>query len=357
MDPVTIAGRPVGPGQRPLVVAELSGNHLGELDRALALVDAAAAAGADAVKLQTYTADTITLDADGSEFLIEGGLWDGRRLHELYDEAHTPWEWHEPLFARAGEHGLIGFSSPFDPTAVEFLDRLDVPALKIASFEINDLPLIAAAASTGRPLVMSTGTATLDEIEAALGAAATNGDGGVVLLHCISAYPAPADEAALGTIAGLAERFDVPIGLSDHTHGTAVAAAGAALGACLVEKHVTLRRGDGGPDAAFSLEPDELARLVNDVRTAWEASGPARFSPAPSALPNLAFRRSLYVARPVSAGAVIAEGDVRSVRPAYGLDPARLPEVIGSVATRDLHAGDPLHERDFVIAPARAVLS
>jgi pseudaminic acid synthase len=338
--PFVIAGREVGPHRPPLVIAELSGNHNGDLDRALRLIDAAADAGAEAVKLQTYTADTITIDHDGPDFRIRGGLWDGRSLHELYDEAHTPYAWHAPLFAHARARGLLVFSSPFDGTAIALLEGLDAPAYKIASFEAVDLPLIAAAAATGKPLIVSTGMTDPAEIAAAVGAARAAGGGGVALLHCVSDYPARYEAANLRMIGRLAADFGCVVGLSDHTPGTSTSVAAVALGACLIEKHVTLARADGGPDAAFSLEPDEVARLVADCRHAWEALGEATYARGPSETANKQFRRSLYVVRDVAAGTVLTAADVRSIRPGYGLAPSHLPEVLGGTAARDLKKGE-----------------
>lgn len=336
----SIAGRPIGPEHPPFVIAELSGNHNGSLDRALALIDMAAAAGADAVKLQTYTADTLTLDHDGAGFRIEGGLWAGRTLYDLYSEASTPWNWHPALFARAAERGLICFSSPFDDTAVDLLESLGAPAYKIASFEAVDLPLIARAAATGKPLIISTGMTTAGEIADAV--AAAGGPIGVALLHCTSAYPATAADANLRMIERLRTDHGCVAGLSDHTPGTTVAVAAVALGACIIEKHVTLARADGGPDAAFSLEPDELAALVSDCRTAWRALGSADGRRSSEELANMALRRSLYVVRDVAAGAVLGEGDVRSIRPGYGVAPRHLPEVLGRRAARALKRGEPV---------------
>ena len=337
-----IAGRPIGPDHSPYIIAELSGNHNGDLDRALALVDAAAQTGADAVKLQTYTADTITLDVDRPEFRIKGGLWDGRHLHELYQEASTPWEWHAALFTRAREHGLHVFSSPFDHTAVDFLEALNAPAHKIASFELVDTPLIAKAASTGKPLIMSTGIASYAEIEDACRAAREGGADGFALLHCISAYPAAPETMRLQTIPTLAAAFGVPIGLSDHTLGSAVAVASIALGACIIEKHMTLARADGGPDADFSLEPDEFKQLVADCRMAHAALGEAQYDRKGVGGANAQFRRSLYVVADVAAGEVLTEANVRSVRPGNGLAPKHLDDVLGRKATRALTRGEPL---------------
>lgn len=337
-----IAGRAIAPDQSPYIIAELSGNHNGDLNRALALVDAAAATGADAVKLQTYTADTITLDVDRPEFRITGGPWDGRSLHELYQEASTPWDWHGALFARARAHGLHVFSSPFDHSAVDFLEGLDAPAYKIASFELVDTPLIRKAASTGKPLIMSTGIADYAEIEMALRAAREGGAECIAILHCISAYPARAEEMRLGTIRALAGAFGVTVGLSDHSLGSAVPVASIALGACIIEKHLTLARADGGPDAGFSMEPDEFTQMVTDCRMAHGAMGPARFDRAGIGGANAQFRRSLYVVTDIAAGEVLSAENVRSVRPGFGLAPWHYDAVLGRRATRALTRGEPL---------------
>ena len=340
--PFAIAGRPIGPGHPPFVIAELSGNHNGEMARALALIDAAAEAGADAVKLQTYTADTITIDHDGPGFRLQGGPWDGRTLYDLYSETFTPFEWHAALFAHARARGLICFSSPFDETAIELLESLDAPAFKIASFEAIDLPLIARAARSGKPLIISTGMTTPDEIAAAVTTALEAGAGGVCLLHCVSAYPARFDEANLAMIARLEADYGCVVGLSDHTPGTAAAVAAVALGARVIEKHVTLARADGGPDAAFSLEPHELKQLTEDCRNAFEALGTAAYRRSETEAHNRQFRRSLYVVRDVAAGAALTDEDIRSIRPGYGLDPAQLPSVLGRRAARALKRGEPL---------------
>lgn len=336
-----IDGRQIGPDHSPYIIAELSGNHNGDLDRALALVDAAAGTGADAVKLQTYTADTITLDVDRPEFRIEGGLWDGRTLHDLYSEASTPWDWHAALFQRARGHGLQVFSSPFDPTAVDFLETLDAPAYKIASFELVDTPLIARVAATDKPIIMSTGIADYAEIEAAC-SAARGSAAGFALLHCVSAYPARPEDMRLRTIGALAQAFGVPIGLSDHTLGSAVAVASIALGACIIEKHMTLRRADGGPDAEFSLEPKEFAQLVQDCRMAHAALGAPQYDRKGIGGANAQFRRSLYVVAEVRAGERFTEANLRSIRPGLGLAPRHMPDVLGATATRDIAYGEPL---------------
>ncbi|MGY0787987.1 pseudaminic acid synthase [Azospirillum argentinense] len=336
---VIINGRPIGPGHPPYLIAEMSGNHQGDLNRALALVDAAKEAGADAVKLQTYTADTLTIDHDGPGFLLEGGLWKGRTLHDLYREAHTPWEWHGPLFERARAIGLTIFSSPFDDTAVDLLERLDAPAFKIASFEVNDLPLIRRAARSGKPLILSTGLATLGEIGEAVEAV---GDAPLVLLHCVSGYPTPPEDCNLRTIPHLAQAFGVAVGLSDHTHGVAVPVAASALGAVVIEKHFTLSRADGGVDSAFSLEPAEFKAMANSVRTAWAALGRVHYGVKPSEAGGRDYRRSLYVTADVAAGEALSADSVRSIRPGFGMEPKHLPAVLGRRAARALKRGEPL---------------
>jgi N-acetylneuraminate synthase len=339
---ITIAGRRIGPDHPPYVICELSGNHNGSLDRALTMIDAAADTGCDAIKIQTYTADTITLDVDRPEFRIHGGLWDGRSLHELYREAQTPYEWHGALFERAAKRGVTLFSSPFDETAVDLLAGLDAPAYKIASFEAVDLPLIRYAAAKGKPLIISTGMANLAEIAAAREAALAGGAAGVLLLHCTSSYPATFEDANVRTVTDMAARFGCPIGLSDHTPGTAAAVAAVAMGACAIEKHFTLARADGGPDADFSLEPAEFSALVRDCKDAWAALGKVNYDLLGSERGNVQFRRSLYVVAPVKAGEVLTRANVRSVRPGNGLPPADLDKVLGRVATRDLAFGEPL---------------
>jgi len=339
---IEIAGRRIGADHPPYVICELSGNHNGSLDRALAMVDAAAATGCDAIKIQTYTADTITLDVDRPEFVIHGGLWDGRSLYELYQEAQTPFEWHAAIFERAAKRGVTIFSSPFDETAVDLLDDLGAPAFKIASFEAVDLPLIRYAAAKGKPLIISTGMANLAEIETARDAALQAGAPGVLLLHCVSSYPATFEDANVRTVTDMAARFGVPIGLSDHTPGTAAAVAAVAMGACAVEKHFTLARADGGPDSEFSLEPAEFTALVRDTKDAWASLGRVNYDLLGSERANVQFRRSLYVTADVRAGAALTRDNVRSVRPGLGLPPAELERVLGKVAARDLKRGEPL---------------
>ncbi len=339
---VVIDGRRIGPDHSPYVICEISGNHNGSLDRALALIDAAADTGCDAIKLQTYTPDTLTLDCDGPGFRIEGGPWDGRTLHDLYAEAHTPYGWHAALFDRARARGVTVFSTPFDETAIDLLEGLGAPAYKIASFEATDHGLIAAAARTGKPLIISTGLASFEEIGAAAETARANGCSQLVLLHCISAYPAPVDQANVRTVPHLAEAFGCVSGLSDHTLGSAASVASIALGGAVIEKHFTLARADGGPDAGFSLEPAEFAALVRDCKDAWAALGHASYERKPAEAANAQFRRSLYVADDVAEGAALTPGNVRSIRPGFGLAPVHLPSVLGRAAARPLSKGEPL---------------
>ncbi len=337
-----IAGRKIGPGHPPYIIAEMSGNHKGDLARAVRLIEAAATAGADAVKLQTYTADTMTIDHDGPGFRLEGGLWDGRTLHDLYQEAHTPWDWHPALFDAARACGIAIFSSPFDATAVDLLESLDAPAYKIASFELIDLPLIRRVAATGKPMILSTGMSSLGEIQEAVTAAREAGSGAVMLLHCISAYPTPPEDANLRTIASLRTAFGVPVGLSDHTMGVTVPIAAVAMGAVAIEKHFTLARADGGPDAAFSLEQGELAELVRSTRIAWSALGRVDHGITPGEVGGRDLRRSLYVVRDIAAGEALTAASIRAIRPGYGLPPKYLPDLLGRPATRALYRGEPV---------------
>lgn len=337
-----IAHQSIGPAQAPYVIAELSANHNGNLERALAIMTAAKEAGASAVKLQTYRPDTITLNSDRPEFQIHGGLWDGHNLYDLYEWAHTPWEWHQALFAKGRELGLTVFSSPFDFSAVDLLESLNCPAYKIASFELVDLPLIRYAAQTGKPLIMSTGMANEAEIAAAVEMALKHGNGQLALLHCVSGYPAQAAEYNLRTIPMLRQRFGVEVGLSDHTLGSATAIAATALGATLIEKHFTLARADGGPDCAFSMEPAELTELVASVNTAHAALGVADYQLTASEQGNRAFRRSLYLVKEMAAGEVLTAEHIKSVRPALGLPPADYDRLIGKRVNRSLSANQPL---------------
>jgi pseudaminic acid synthase len=343
MPPVLeIAGRKIGTGHPPYVVCELSGNHNGSLDRALQLIDAAAATGADAIKIQTYTPDTLTIDSDRPEFKLKGGLWDNKTLYELYGEAQTPYEWHPALFARAKAHGVTLFSTPFDETAIDLLASLDAPAYKIASFETIDLPLIERVARQRKPMIISTGMANLAEIQDAVTTARDAGAPGIALLHCTSAYPTPVADANVRTIPHLASAFGVVGGLSDHTPGTAVAVAAIALGACIIEKHFTLSRTEGGPDAAFSLEPEEFKRLVDDCRAAWSALGDITYDLQGSERGNKAFRRSIYAVATIEAGEAFSTQNVRSIRPGFGLPPKALPGLIGRRARRRIERGEPI---------------
>jgi N-acetylneuraminate synthase len=341
MPEIAIAGRPIGPAHPPYVIAELSANHNGSLETAMQIVRAAAAAGADAVKLQTYRPDTITLDCDDEPFRISGGLWDGRTLYDLYAEAHMPWDWHKPLFEEARRLGLAIFSSPFDTTAVDLLEELDAPAYKIASFEAVDLPLIRYAASTGKPLIISTGMADAEEIAEAVDAARSAGCTQLALLHCVSGYPAPAEDYNLRTMIDMAERHGHVVGLSDHTLDNSVAVASVALGAAMIEKHFTLDRNGGGPDDSFSLEPADLAELCRSARTTWQALGRVDYGLKSSEQGNLQFRRSLYFVRDLPGGAVVTADAVRSVRPGYGLAPKHLDAVLGRRLAHAVKANTP----------------
>jgi pseudaminic acid synthase len=330
--------------RKPYIVAEMSGNHNGSLDRALALVDAAADAGADAIKIQTYTADTMTVDVKHPRFQISAGhdLWGGDYLYQLFERAHTPWDWHAPIFERAREQGITPFSSPFDRTAVELLEKLDAPMYKIASSEITDLPLIRLAASTGKPIIISTGMATLREITAAVEAAQGAGAADVTVLSCTASYPAPPEETNLRRIPVLAEALKLPIGLSDHTMGIGVPIAAVAYGAVLIEKHFTLDRADGGVDSAFSLDQAELKLLVTESERAWQALGTTAIGPTAAEKESLRFRRSLYVVTDVRAGDPVTEENVRSIRPTGGLEPDLIGTVLGRTFTSDAAKGTPL---------------
>lgn len=338
-----IGDREIGLGARPYLIAEMSGNHNQSLDRAIEIVEAAAASGADAIKLQTYTADTMTLNLRAPGFVIDdpNSLWHGRQLHELYDEAHTPWAWHQPIMERAKQLGMHCFSSPFDVTAVDFLETLDVPAYKIASFENTDLPLIEKVASTGKPMVISNGMATVAEIGEAVAAAKRGGAGGIVLLKCTSTYPATPENSNLATIPNLAATFGCAVGLSDHTMGCGVAVASVALGACVIEKHFTLRRADGGVDSAFSMEPAEFKMMREEVDRAWQAIGAITYGGTSAEQGSRQFRRSLYIAKDVKAGDVLDTQNLRAVRPGFGLPPKFLNTLLGKRVARDLSAGTP----------------
>ncbi len=340
---IEIDGRKIGPDYPPYIIAELSANHNGDLNRALQIIELAKAAGADAIKLQTYTHKTITLDCDTDEFQIKGGLWDGQSLYQLYQQAHMPWEWHQPLFEKAKQVGITIFSSPFDFTAVDLLEELDAPAYKIASFELVDHGLIARVAQTGKPMIMSTGMANELEIKEAIDVAYENGCEQLVILHCVSGYPAPAAQYNLRTIADMAQRFEVLTGLSDHTIDNATAVASVVLGANVIEKHVTLDRSAGGPDDSFSIEPDELKRLCQDAKTAWQALGQVNYHKTDAELGNIKFRRSLYVVKKIKQGEVLTNDNIKSIRPGFGLAPKYLNQVIGQVALTDIGYGTALN--------------
>ena len=347
-DFVEIDGRKIGPEYPPYIIAELSANHNGDINRAFKILEMAKYCGADAIKLQTYTQDTLTIDCNKPEFQIQGGLWNGRTLYDLYSEAHMPWGWHKPLFEKAKELGITIFSSPFDTTAVDLLEELGAPAYKIASFEVIDLPLIRYVAKTGKPLIISTGMANEVEILDAVTAAQKAGCKELIVLHCVSGYPAPAEDYNLKTIPDMAARFDVLTGLSDHTVDNTTAIASVALGACLIEKHVTLDRTGGGPDDSFSLEKTELMQLCKDSKTAWSALGNINYERKKSEKENLIFRRSLYVVQDIKAGEVFTPENVRSIRPGYGLVPKYYDEVIGKLAKQDINQGTALTLQHFL---------
>lgn len=336
---IQIIGRDIGPSRPPYIIAELSANHNGSIERALKSIEAAKHAGADAVKIQTYSADTMTLDHDSEEFMIRGGLWDGWNLYKLYEWAQTPFEWHEALFAKAREVGITLFSTPFDFTAVDLLESLNAPAYKIASFEAIDLPLIRRVAATGKPMIISTGMADESEIREAVDAARQGGCQELALLHCISSYPTPVDQANLRTIPDMAERFGVVTGLSDHTLGTSVAVTAVALGAALIEKHFMLDDEEDGPDSAFSLTTDQLKQLCTDTKDAWAALGRASYERKPAEVASLKFRRSIYFVRDVKAGETITEDCIRSIRPGFGLPPKHYDALLGKKAVRDISRG------------------
>ncbi len=337
-----IAGRPISRTHSPYIIVELSGNHKGSLEQALKLIDCAAATGADAIKIQTYTADTITLNHDGPEFTLTKGLWAGRTLHNLYQEAHTPWDWHPALFKRAKSHNIPIFSSPFDTTAIDLLESLNTPAYKIASFEITDIGLIKNATATKKPIIISTGMATLDEIEEAVQAVEDAGGTQLALLHCISGYPTPIEDCNLRTISDMQNRFSVPIGLSDHTIDNTAALTATALGAAIIEKHFTIDRSDGSVDAAFSLEPAQFNELVTQCRRAHSALGVSGYDIKPSEEGARALRRSLYASKNIRKGELFTNQNIQSVRPANGLHTRYLPVILGKPANQDISFGTAL---------------
>jgi pseudaminic acid synthase len=345
---ISIAGRRIATDTPPYIIAELSANHNGHLETALKIIEEAKKAGADALKLQTYTADTITLDCDSEEFQIHGGLWDGKTLYQLYKEAHMPWAWHKPLFEHARKLDITIFSSPFDNTAVDLLEGLNAPAYKIASFEAVDIQLIKYVASTGKPLIISTGMADAEEIQEAIEAAREGGCKELAILHCVSGYPAPAADYNLRTIPDMMQRFGLVTGLSDHTLDNTTAITSVALGASIIEKHFTLDRNGGGPDDSFSLEPAELAALCRDTKTAWAALGYVNYGRKSSELGNVKFRRSLYFVRDLKAGEIITPDCVRSVRPGFGLAPRYLDEIMGKVSKCDVQKNHPVR-LEFIV--------
>ncbi|PWS55662.1 pseudaminic acid synthase [Pseudoalteromonas sp. meg-B1] len=339
---ITIDNRKIGSDFSPYIIAEMSANHNGDISRAFEILEMAKRCGADAVKIQTYTQDTLTIDCDKPEFKVEGGLWSGRTLYDLYTEAHMPWEWHKPLFEKAKQLGITIFSSPFDFTAVELLEELGAPAYKIASFEAIDLPLIEYVAKTGKPMIISTGMANEDEIREAVETAKSAGCKDLIVLHCVSGYPAPASDYNLATIPDMAKRFDVLTGLSDHTIDNTTAITSVALGACLIEKHVTLDRNGGGPDDSFSLEEPDLKQLCDDSKIAWSATGKVNYERKESEKGNLIFRRSLYVVKNIAKGERFTHENIRSIRPGYGLAPKYISAVLGQTAAKDISKGTPL---------------
>ena len=341
---ITIAGRSIGRSHRPFVIAEMSGNHNQSLDRALSIVEAAAKAGAHALKLQTYTADTMTLDLNRDEFFIDdpNSLWKGRSLHKLYQEAYTPWEWHAPIFERARTLGMIPFSTPFDATAVDFLEQLGVPCYKIASFENTDLPLIRKVAATGKPMIISTGMATVADLDEAVRAAREGGCKDLVLLKCTSTYPSTPEDTNLLTIPHMRSLFNCEVGLSDHTFGIGAGVASVALGATVIEKHFTLSRADGGVDSTFSMEPAEMAALVVETERAWLALGGVSYGLTEKERKSLIFRRSLYVAEDLAAGDVLTEGNLRIIRPGLGLPPKYFDSLLGKRVGRAVRGGTPM---------------
>ncbi|QAY67770.1 pseudaminic acid synthase [Paenibacillus protaetiae] len=344
MNEFAIGGRLIGADHPPFIIAEMSGNHNQSLERALEIVEAAARSGAHALKLQTYTAKTMTLDIHEGDFYIEdpSSLWKGSSLYDLYEEAHTPWEWHEPIFKRCKELGLLAFSTPFDETAVDFLESLDVPCYKVASFENTDIPLIRKIASTGKPIIISTGMASVAELEETVKAAREAGCPHICLLKCTSTYPATPESTNLLTIPHLKEMFNVEVGLSDHTMGVGVSVASVVLGASVIEKHFTLSRADGGVDSAFSMEPHEMKALVEETERAWQAIGKVSYGPTEKEKPSLKFRRSLYVSENIREGETFTYENVRAIRPGFGLPPKHLDQIIGKQAKRDIKKGTPV---------------
>lgn len=344
LEEIRVGSVKVGPGHRPFIIAEMSGNHNQSLDRAFQIIDAAAAAGAHAMKIQTYTAETMTLKLSHGEFMINDpkSLWNGRNLYDLYDEAHTPWDWHKPIFDRCREKGMIGFSTPFDDSAVDFLESLNVPLYKIASFEMTDIPLIQRVAKTGKPMIMSTGMGTASEVAEAVAAARGSGARDIVMLKCTSTYPATPENTNIRTIPHLRDLCGTLVGLSDHTMGVGVSVGAVALGACVIEKHFTLSRAEGGVDSAFSLEPHELKALVVETERAWQSLGEIRYGATEAEKKSLQFRRSIYISGDLKAGTVLTKNNVRIIRPGYGLEPKYFDMVLGKKVRTDVKAGTPV---------------
>lgn len=340
-----IGSRKIGRNEKPFIIAEMSGNHNQSLERALKIVDLAAKAGADAVKLQTYTPDTMTLDIHTGDFFIasDANLWQGQSLYNLYEEAYTPWEWHESIFARCKKHGMIGFSSPFDETAVDFLETLDVPAYKISSFENVDIPLIKKVAATGKPVIISIGMASIAEIDEAVQTVKSQGNNQIILLKCTSTYPATPENSNIITISHMQELFGTEVGLSDHTMGVGTAIAAVAVGATVIEKHFTISRGEGGTDAVFSMEPHELKLLVEETERAWSSLGKITYGPTEAEKPSLEHRRSLYIGADMKKGDVLTKDNVRVIRPGHGLAPKYFEIVIGKTIKSDVTKGTPLN--------------
>lgn len=341
---IKVEGRNIGSNNRPFIIAEMSGNHNQSLERALEIVEAAAKSGVDALKIQTYTADTMTLNIENPDFRIEdeGNLWKGETLYQLYQKAYTPWEWHEPIFTRARELGLIPFSTPFDETAVDFLEELNVPMYKIASFENNDIPLIKKVASTGKPMIISTGMATISELDETVRTAREYGCKEIILLKCTSTYPASAENSNIMTIPHLKELFNCQVGLSDHTLGIGVSVASVALGATVIEKHFTLSRADGGVDSAFSLEPNEMKNLTIEAENAWKSLGKITYGPVEEEIPSLKFKRSIYITKDLKAGDILTKDNMRVIRPGHGMEPKYFQYLLGKKVRENVTAGTPV---------------
>ena len=344
---IRIDGKSIGDSHTPYIIAEMSANHNGKIESAFEIIEEAKRAGADAVKIQTYTADTITIESDKPEFKIDGGLWDGRTLHDLYTEAHLPWSWHKALFEKAKEVGITIFSSPFDFTAVDLLEELGAPAYKIASFEAIDIPLIEYVAKTGKPMIISTGMANADEIKEAVDAAKNAGCNQLVVLHCVSGYPAAPEDYNLSTLADMKERFGVLTGLSDHTISNTTAITSVALGACLIEKHFTLDRKGGGPDDSFSLEAKELKELCEDSKVAWKSLGKVNYERTESEKGNAIFRRSLYAVEDIEKGEEFTSQNIRSIRPGYGIKPKYYKSLIGKTAQKSYKRAEPIGQEEI----------